>query len=81
MPAIYGRLQLAMNARRREATITSPIIAENPRDRNLSLRVNECILLRNVTGPSRKSAFELKVPLEYIYILSNIIPSIKRDRA
>jgi hypothetical protein len=35
----------------------SPIIAENPRDRNLLLRVNECILLRNVIGPSKKSAF------------------------
>jgi hypothetical protein len=57
MPAIYERLQLAINARRREATITSPIIAKNPRNRNLSLRVNEYILLKNVIGPSKKSAF------------------------
>jgi hypothetical protein len=57
MLAIYGRLQLAINARRKKATITSLIIIENPRDRNLLLRVNECILLRNVTGPFRKSIF------------------------
>jgi hypothetical protein len=57
MLIIYGRLQLAINARRKKATITSPIIVENPRDRNLLLRVNECILLRNVIGPSKKSVF------------------------
>jgi hypothetical protein len=57
MLAIYGRLQLAINARRKETTITSPIITENPRDRNLLLRVNECILLRNVTDPFRKFTF------------------------
>jgi hypothetical protein len=55
--AIYGRLQLTMNARRKKATITSLIIIKNTRDRNLSLRVNECILLRNVTGPFKKSIF------------------------
>jgi hypothetical protein len=57
MSIIYRRLQLAMNARRKKTTITSPIIAENPRDRNLLLRVNECILLRNVTDPFKKSVF------------------------
>jgi hypothetical protein len=35
----------------------SLIIAENPRDRNLLLRVNEYILLKNVTGPFKKSIF------------------------
>ena len=57
MPVIYGRLQLAINARRKKTTITSLIIIKNPRDRNLLLRVNEYILFKNVTDPSKKSVF------------------------